>query len=612
MDNEKGPEVAAPLQEQIDGLVEAVNDDDLLEVLSGLRSLEGEQLNLAHSSTGFSPLQSAVFEQHHLRKLIVHLLLAKGASYKKGDQNAIELSRQCGNEEIFELLREWDRGKRAGDLPELVRYLLTLTDEEAIAWREQTIAEEQQREEQLDHRDHSSASSFKTNPTTHLADPQPPKELQAVNAAARSRIPNDDLASLPPRFINHELRSKYYTQLPPISTFHHLVGPPPVYTAVIRLDDIRLGVTQAQVNAFVSSVIPPSSIAKITFEHPSNGWAFSIIYLNCVMEISRILTSFTFSALGGISPRAVIALPTLFIEGWPFAVDEGLMHEFLLSRGCNAQTLVQPSERHTCFATFASVAEAEEAFRRLDGALYWGKDLLRARWCESVVRKSYDSTLSHSTPQAFENADLATFTSRVSQLGWRSAVQQYTRGEHAHLPALEAEAQLAPSLPSSQQPFISSAHPFPQLASTDPPKASPDILPSAPPQRSATRPPWLPVPLFVGLLKPNSHFLLSSLCQGLLGHSLRDAALEPSTSHGDATVVRVVLASQEERKALVKQLTELELGGKRICVGFTRQEVDERLRLALNGSLLSYTPAGARYPTPETPRASSMESSSSA
>lgn len=33
------------------------------------------------SSTGFSALQTAVFEQHHLPKLLVHLLLAKGASW---------------------------------------------------------------------------------------------------------------------------------------------------------------------------------------------------------------------------------------------------------------------------------------------------------------------------------------------------------------------------------------------------------------------------------------------------------------------------------------------------------------------------------------------------
>jgi hypothetical protein len=47
MDQEPGLAVSSTLQKQIDVLVEAVNDDDLLEVLAGLRSLEGEQLDIA-------------------------------------------------------------------------------------------------------------------------------------------------------------------------------------------------------------------------------------------------------------------------------------------------------------------------------------------------------------------------------------------------------------------------------------------------------------------------------------------------------------------------------------------------------------------------------------
>lgn len=60
-----------------------------------------------------------------------------------------------------------------------------------------------------------------------------------------------------------------------------------------------------------------------------------------------------------------------------------------------------------------------------------------------------------SDPQLLETADLATYTSRVSQLGWRSALQESTIGKHTHLPALKVEKSqlppVGPSLPSKPQ-----------------------------------------------------------------------------------------------------------------------------------------------------------------
>jgi hypothetical protein len=46
MDPEHEIQASSPLQQQIDAFVEAVNDDDLLEVLAGLRSLGREQLDI--------------------------------------------------------------------------------------------------------------------------------------------------------------------------------------------------------------------------------------------------------------------------------------------------------------------------------------------------------------------------------------------------------------------------------------------------------------------------------------------------------------------------------------------------------------------------------------
>lgn len=47
MDQEKFSATAAAVQQQIDALVETINDDDVLDVLFALRSLERDQLGIA-------------------------------------------------------------------------------------------------------------------------------------------------------------------------------------------------------------------------------------------------------------------------------------------------------------------------------------------------------------------------------------------------------------------------------------------------------------------------------------------------------------------------------------------------------------------------------------
>ncbi|ORY77991.1 hypothetical protein BCR35DRAFT_332375 [Leucosporidium creatinivorum] len=602
MDREKGLVGATLLQLQIDGLVEAVNEDEVLEVLSGLRLLEGEQLNFAHSSTGFSPLQSAVFEQHHLRKLIVHLLLTKGASYKIGEHNSMELARQCGNEEIFELLSEWDRGKRGGKLAKLARHLITLTDEEAAAWKEQTIAEEQQREDQLVNRDHIWTSAFEPNITTKLDDWNPPNELQPIRTTAPT--PNDDLASLPPVFVNHELRSTYYTQLPPIYILNHLSGRPTTYTFVIRIDPISPEITRAEIAAYVCSVIPPSSIAHLSVGERSRDKKFALIYFKTLTEVSQTLTSFTFSALRGTTVTAVEALPVLYVGGWGHGAGEQDMYGFLAEQGCPPGRVFQPPGKSFCFVHFATIAEAEAALKMVNGATFWARRILNARWRETGVQSSFQTTIRPPNFQMLEKADLATFTSRVSRLGWRSAIQQYTTGTHAPLPALSSEIQLnsfttpSPSIPPAPSALPTSCAEVSKLA---PPSSSDDSAPVPP----------LPTPsftLFLGLLRSGSDFLLLSLCQGLLGRAPLSAQVEPSESNEAATVLKVEVESRDERKKLVQQLAELEIGGKRLVAGFTREALNQGLKLASEGSSSPASAIEMQYPTPLTSRAGSSES----
>ncbi|ORY78025.1 hypothetical protein BCR35DRAFT_332406 [Leucosporidium creatinivorum] len=526
MDNEKGPEVAAPLQEQIDGLVEAVNDDDLLEVLSGLRSLEGEQLNLAHSSTGFSPLQSAVFEQHHLRKLIVHLLLAKGASYKDGEQNAIELARQCGNEEIFELLREWDRGKREGELAELARYLITLTDEQAIAWRQQTIAEEQAHENQLEQ-----------------------EELTAIF--------NEEQSRLNPAFTNRTHRIAYNPDLPPIRWF----APPdgPHIASVIRLDNIEGLKDDEHFRSFVHTLIEPAMISDITITRLTKA-PYAHIYLTSRVDVSSLLRSISYAFFRTKRPHACVGSRLIHINGIPPGVKRKALFHYLKAAGLYGGNLLFRDDRTEARSMYESVQQADAVLQRFDQGFRLGGTRLVASWAieESEIQRPNTERISLD-PHVVDRADAATFAFRVSKLGWRTAVQEYTTGDHTPLPA--------------------------------PLSASPThrLLPSNPGLSLPTSAPPSAFECYFGDLPYDGIELadVMELCNSILGHLPVD-----------------------ERRALMGEAKKRWFRGSRVTVGLKLEHV--KGEGPSQASRNEWKTAWPSYPTPNPSRASSLSSTASA
>lgn len=261
---------------------------------------------------------------------------------------------------------------------ELARYLLTLTDKEATIWREQTIAEEQQRADTLE--------DLRSSPL-HVIEPPSPVISNDPSEPLRSPAQVDDRATNSSAFVDRTPRSSYYTQVPPISILHLYKSSTPAYASALRLDDLPTDVTHPEMASFVCSVVPRSCISKLTLKSTRRGDQCCLIYLKDSTEVSGYLTSFTFSALkNGRTPRASIATPTLYIGGWPREMKKEGIAACLLGRGCRVDHISDlhgksgAGSRSYCFATFEGIPEAEDGLKKMDGASLWEGQALTAHW----------------------------------------------------------------------------------------------------------------------------------------------------------------------------------------------------------------------------------------
>jgi hypothetical protein len=160
-----------------------------------------------------------------------------------------------------------------------------------------------------------------------------------------------------------------------------------------------------------------------------------------------------------------------------------------------------------------------------------------------------DSELASLGYELLDRGDAATFAFRVSKLGWRTTIKEYSTGRHTPLPA-----------PLSAMPTLR-------------------LQLSKPPVQSSDRAPPTSFRLFLGNLPPAGIELadVMDLCRSSLGHLPLDVRFETTLGTADdggkRRLASVEVATDREQRILMEEVKKKWLSGSRVSVGLKLEDV---------------------------------------